>query len=111
MIEITENDFEEEVLGCESIVFTCFIAPWCHNCYPVCIVSSELEKEYSGTVKFVKINVENSPKMAVRYQITTVPTVLIFQGSQPVKRIIGFQEHSYLRDTLNSISGESSIFH
>lgn len=111
MIEITDHDFREEVLECETIVFACFIANWCHNCLPLCIESSELDREYNGKVKFVTIDVEESHDTAVRYWIYTVPTVLIFWDSQPVKRIIGFNDRGYLRDAINSISAGSRIFH
>ena len=111
MIEITDHDFKEEVLECESIVFACFIADWCHACFPLCIVSSELDREYHELIKFVTIDVEESPEAAGRYQISAVPTVLIFRDSQPVKRIIGFQDRGYLRDIINSISEERTVFH
>jgi thioredoxin 1 len=110
MIEITDRDFREEVLECESIVIACFVADWCHNCLPLCIVFSELDKEYNGKVKFVTIDVEESPDTAVRYRISAVPTVLIFRDSQPVKRIIGFQDRGYFMDIINIISVERSTF-
>jgi thioredoxin 1 len=111
MIEITDRDFKEEVLECESIVFACFITDWCHSCLPLRIVSSELKREYHELIKFVIINVEKSPETAEYYRISTVPTILIFRDSQPVKRIIGFQDRADLRDVIKSISAGSRIFH
>jgi len=104
MIEVTERDFDKEVLECELPVFACFTARWCHSCYPTCLFVDQLvkEKEYDGRVKFVRLDTEKSPEIAERYHVIAVPTILLFQGSQPVKKLVGFQELSSLIALLNS---------
>lgn len=104
MKEITERDFNKEVLECELPVFTCFTTEWCHSCYPTCLFADQLVKEYRGLVKFVKLDKEKSPEIVERYHVIAVPTILLFQGSQPVKKLIGFQEQGSLVASLNSVT-------
>ena len=107
MIEVTERDFEKEVLDCKLPVFACFTTKWCHSCYPTCLFANELVKEYDGSVKFVRLDMEKSPEISERYHIITVPTILLFQDSQLVKKLVGFQERSSLRALLNSATAEN----
>ena len=100
MIDITDRDFEKEVLECELPVFACFTTKWCHSCYPMCLFANELVKEYDGSVKFVRLDIEKSPEIPERYHIITVPTILLFQDSQPVKKLLGFQERGSLKRLL-----------
>jgi thioredoxin 1 len=107
MIEINERDFDKEVLGCKLPVFTCFTTRWCHSCYPTCLFGDKLANEYEGRVKFVKVDVEKIPHVATGYCIIAVPTILIFKDSQPVKKLLGFQELRSLRTLLNSVTNDS----
>ena len=111
MIEITERDFDKEVLECELPVFACFTTKWCHSCYPTCLFADQLVKEYNGSVKFVRLDMEKSPEIAERYHFITVPTILIFKDSQPVKKLLGFQERARLRQVLRSVTGEEELPH
>ena len=107
MIEITERDFSKEVLECELPVFACFTTEWCASCYPTCLFAGQLVKEYDGRVKFVRLDTEKSPGIAERYHVIAVPTILLFQESQEVKRLLGFQDKCSLRPLLNSVINES----
>lgn len=100
MIEVTEQDFDREVLECELPVFACFTARWCHSCYPTCLFTDELVKEYEGSVKFVKIDTEGNPQASARYRIKVVPTILLFKDAEPVKKLLGFQERGSLKRLL-----------
>ena len=107
MIEITERNFDKEVLECELPVFACFTTEWCHSCYPTCLFADELVKEYDRRVKFIRLDTERSPEIAKRYHVIAVPTILLFQESQEVKRLLGFQDKWSLRPLLNSVINES----
>jgi thioredoxin 1 len=104
MMDIAERDFDREVLNCELPVFACFTAKWCHSCYPTCLFADELVKEYEGSVKFVRMDTEKSPEIAERYHVIAVPTILLFQNSQPVNRLLGFQELRSLKALLNGVT-------
>jgi thioredoxin 1 len=103
MIEVTERDFDKEVLECELPVFACFTARWCHTCYPACLFADELVKEYEGSVKFVRVDTEGSPDTSARYHIRVVPTILLFKDSQPVEKLLGFQDRNSLKRLLGNI--------
>jgi thioredoxin 1 len=100
MIDITDRNFDKEVLECELPVFACFTARWCHTCYPTCLFADELVKEYEGSVKFVRVDTEGSPKASARYRIKVVPTILLFKDSLPVEKLLGFQERGSLKRLL-----------
>lgn len=101
--EITGQDFDEEVLESELPVFACFVARWCHSCFPTCLLADELAGKYQGKVKFVKMDVEKSPEISDRYHIAALPSIILFQGSQPVKTLLGYQEPRSLRYLLDSL--------
>ena len=107
MIEITERNFDKEVLECELPVFACFVSRWCYSCYPTCLLTEELARDYDGRVKFVKVDMEESSEIADRYHIIVVPTIFLFQGSQPLKKLVGFQERKSLRALLNGATAEN----
>jgi len=106
MKEIADRDFDKEVLECQLPVFACFTTEWCHSCYPTCLFADQLVKEYDGSVKFVRLDTEKSPEIAERYHVIAVPTILIFKDSQPVKKLLGFQDRRSLRALLNSVTSE-----
>jgi thioredoxin 1 len=104
--EITNRDFEKEVLKCKLPVFACFVTRWSHSCYPTCLFADELAGEYHGRVKFVKVDIEESPQIAERYHVIPVPTILLFQDAQPLKRFLGFQDRIALRSLLDAAIAE-----
>ena len=103
MLEISERDFDEEVLGCEQPVFACFTTSWCGHCFPTCLVADELVNRYDGRLKFIRIDKEKAPEIADKYQVTVVPSIIIFQDSQIIKRLLGYQDKLALRDLLDSL--------
>lgn len=104
MIEVTEQDFNTEVLECELPVFACFTTRWCHTCYPTCLFADQLDAKYEGRVKFVKLDTEKNSQIAERYNVIAVPTILLFHGSQMVKRLLGFQELRSLTALLDGVA-------
>ena len=106
--EINDQNFYEEVLKCELPVLVCFTTKWCHACYPTCLFATELVEEYKGRVKFIRVDIEESPDIAERYHVIPVPTVLLFRDSQPVKKLLGFQDRFSLRDAIDSVIEELS---
>ena len=107
VIEVTDEDFVREVLKSDLPVFTCFTASWCGSCFPTCLVADGLAAEYSKRIKFVRVDVGKYSELATKYRITALPTIALFQNSQPVKKVIGFHEKGSLRRLLNTILKES----
>jgi len=103
MKEITENDFEMEVLKCELPVFTCFTAEWCRSCYPTCLLADELVERYIDSAKFARVDVDKSPEVSARYRVTVLPTIIVFRHSQPVKKLVGFHNRKSLKRLLDRV--------
>ena len=101
--EISSQDFDDQVLKSELPVWACFVAQWCHSCYPTCLIADELAERYEGRIKFVRVDAERSPEISDRYHITALPTIIIFQDSQAVKKLLGYQKKTSLRDLLDAL--------
>jgi thioredoxin 1 len=101
--EITSQNFNEEVLNCDTPVFACFTASTCGTCFALHLVIDDLVKQYEERVKFVMINVEKEPLLATKYNIVPLPAMLVFRGSEPVTRVLGFHVRSALSILLDSV--------
>ena len=101
-VEIEEANFDELVLKAGSPVLVDFWAPWCGPCRMVAPVVEELAEEYDGRVNFVKVNVDNAPRIASRYGIMSIPTLMLFKEGQPVDTVIGFRPKEELKKSLDA---------
>jgi thioredoxin 1 len=106
MVEITDRNFDKEVLQCKLPVLACFTVEWSPSSYATCLLAEDLVKRYKDIAKCVKINIEESPEVSTRYNVVAVPTILLFQDSQPMKRLIGFQDWPSLKHLVESVSGQ-----
>jgi len=88
-IEITDANFEQEVLKSDKPVLIDFWAVWCGPCKMIAPVVEELAREYDGKLKVGKIDVDNNPEVAMRFGIRSIPTLMIFKNGQVVEQIIG----------------------
>ena len=89
IIKVNEKDFDSEVLKSEIPVLVDFYADWCGPCKMVEPTMEVLSKEYSGKVKFVKVNVDNSQAISMRYDIMSIPTAIIFERGEVKDSLIG----------------------
>lgn len=101
-IALDEKNFDLNVLQAKVPVFVDFWAPWCHPCRMVAPVVDELAEEYSGKVVFAKLNVDEHPKLASKYDVMSIPTMLIFKGGKPASNIIGFKPKDQLKRELDA---------
>lgn len=104
--EVTDANFESEVLKAETPVLVDFWAPWCGPCRMVAPIVEELSQEYAGKVKFVKLNTDDNVQTASRYGIRSIPTLLVFNGggkTEPAGSIIGFRPKGDLKKRLDAV--------
>jgi thioredoxin 1 len=83
------KDFEKEVLQSEIPTVVDFYADWCGPCRMVSPIIEGLSKEYEGKVKFVKINTDESPEVAEKFGIMSIPTIMVFKKGEVLSRTIG----------------------
>lgn len=99
--EVTDANFETEVVKSDKPVLVDFWAPWCGPCRMVAPLVEELAEEYDGKVKFVKVNTDDNVNIATRYGIRSIPTLLMFKGGEPIDQIIGFRPKGDLKKTVD----------
>lgn len=107
--QITDRNFNKEVLKCELPVLACFAVEWSPSSYITCLLAEELAKKYGGKAKFIKIDIEESPEVSMRYKVVAVPTIVLFQDSQPLKRLIGFQDWWSLKRLVESVTEQKEL--
>ena len=95
-LEFTADNFEAEVLKSDKPVLVDFWAPWCGPCKMVGPIVEKLAAEIEG-VKIGKLNVDDARDIALKYEITSIPAMLVFKGGEVVDRAVGFKPEPELR--------------
>jgi thioredoxin len=90
IIELVETGFEQEVLKATIPVVVDFYAPWCGPCKMISPLLEQFAGEFAGRLKFAKVNVDVSPDLAGCFEITGVPTLMLFRDGEPVDQVVGF---------------------
>jgi len=86
--EVTDNNFQAEVLESETPVLVDFWAPWCGPCRVVAPVLEEINEEQEG-LRIVKLNVDDNQQTAARYGVMSIPTMIVFKNGEVAKQIVG----------------------
>jgi thioredoxin 1 len=93
--EVSDAQFEQEVLQSERPVVVDFWAPWCGPCRVVSPIIDDLATEHGQDVKFLKMNVDDNPQTASRYNVLSIPTVILFERGEAQEAVIGARSKSH----------------
>jgi len=99
--EVNETTFSDEVLTSQEPVLVDFSAVWCGPCKQLDPIVEQLAKEWAGKIKVVKLDVDNSPDIAMQFQVMGVPTLMLFIGGKSKERIVGYQPKDRILSKLN----------
>jgi thioredoxin 1 len=100
-IQVTDANFEQDVLKCDLPVLVDFWAPWCGPCRAMGPVIDELANEYAGQVKVAKMNVDENPASPSKYGIRAIPTLILFKKGEVVEQITGAVSKSSIKDMIS----------
>ena len=103
MIDLTKDSFESEVLKSRLPVIVDFWAPWCGPCRIVSPVLEKLSKEYTGKLKFAKLNVDDNQEIAAKFDVRGIPCMIMFSNGRELDRVIGAYPESTLRGKIDII--------
>jgi thioredoxin 1 len=101
-VELTDSNFENEVLGSDVPVLVDFWAEWCGPCKKIGPVVDELADEYGGKLKVGKVNVDDNSEVSMKYQIRSIPALMIFKNGEVVDQIIGAVPKSVLKKQVDA---------
>ncbi len=102
IVTLTEANFDAEVLKSSTPVLVDFWAEWCGPCKMIAPVLDELAGEYAGKVKIGKLNIDNCPELAGKYNVRAIPTLLIFKNGQVVEQMVGMKNKGALKTSLDN---------
>lgn len=101
--EVTDADFAAEVLGSERPVLVEFTADWCGPCRQLAPVLSSIAAEQGERLRIVQLDVDRNPGTALAYNVLSMPTLMVFQGGEPVKSMVGARPKRRLLEELADV--------
>jgi thioredoxin 1 len=101
VLELTDNNFQNEVIDADQPVLVDFWAPWCGPCRKIAPMIDELASEYAGSVRIGKVNIDDNQQSAMNFGIEAIPTLILFKGGQPVQRFQGIPAKSRLQQAID----------
>jgi len=100
---ISDADFENEVLKSDEPVMVDFWAEWCGPCKALSPIVDEVANEVAGKMKVVKVNIDENPNAPTKYGVRGIPTLMVFKGGELVDTKVGGMSKTQLNDWLNSV--------
>jgi thioredoxin 1 len=102
-LKVEDATWDTEVMKASELVMVDFWAVWCGPCQMVAPIVEELGKEYAGKVKVRKLNTDENPEVAGRYQVMSIPTILFFKNGQVVEKLVGARPKRQFKEMIDSL--------
>lgn len=102
-LEFTDQNFENDVLNANRPVLVDFWAEWCGPCKALGPVIDELANDYAGKVSIGKVNTDNNPNMSVRFTVSAIPTVILFNKGQIVEKFVGLRAKKDFKSAIDKL--------
>ncbi len=103
VLQVTDNDFEQEILKASMPALVDFWAAWCGPCRAIAPVIEELAKDYAGKVKIAKMNVDENAKTPAKYGIRAIPTLILFKNGAVVDQITGAVSKAQIENAIKKM--------
>jgi len=107
IVEVTDANFDQDVLKSDKPVLVDFWAVWCGPCRAIAPIVDELAQEYQGKIKIGKMDVDRNSATPMRYNVRGIPTLLIFKDGQVKEQIVGYVPKETLQKALDKALGET----
>ena len=101
IVTLTSGTFDETVNSSNLPVVVDFWAEWCGPCKMIAPILGEIAQEKAGQVTIAKLNVDENPEIAMRFNVMSIPTLIVFKDGQPAKRVVGAKGKGQLLQDLN----------
>jgi thioredoxin 1 len=100
--EVDTSSWDATVLEADGPVLVDFWAPWCRPCKAVRPVLEQLEAESSGRLGFVAVDIDENPELASRYEVLSIPTVILFEGGEPRQALVGARPRGHFEQAFGA---------
>lgn len=104
-MEFTDANFDSEVINSDQPVLVDFWAEWCMPCKALAPTIDELASEYAGKIKVGKLDTDGNREVSAKYQITAIPTVILFKNGEPVEKFVGLKSKKDFKAKLDGVAG------
>ena len=102
-VVVTDKDFDQVVIKSDKATLVDFWAAWCGPCRQLGPVVEELATDYEGKIQICKLNVDENPGVASKYNILSIPTLIIFKDGKPFKQLVGFRPKAEFKKELDAV--------
>jgi len=105
VLELTDDNFENEVINSDKPVLVDFWAEWCMPCRMIAPTIDELANDFAGRVKVGKVDTESNRDVAIKFNISAIPTILLFKDGQVLRKFVGVTSKDQFAEELENAAG------